>query len=767
MKPIFQPPALRHAILKANGWLLAAALLLLATTPTSGAESLSVLLQKAIFAEETEGNLDAAIKIYEGIAKDGEAKRSLVAQAQYRLGVCQFKKGQKSEAAAAFRKIVNEFAAETELVAKARTQLAELGQSPAAAVLRQVWSDVGDADFSRVSPDGQILSFIDWNTGDLWLRDLKNGSNRKLTEAGTNSSEHATSSVFSPDGKQIAYDWWNQTNDSYELRLITINDPKPRVIIAHTNRWVFVGDWSADGKMIAIEDWKRENREAKEWKGWVTLISVDDGSDRRVVSLEATNITSLRFSPDGRHLAYNFQHNRRSAPGTQITNDIFVVDVHRNTQRRIVEHFAKERFLGWGPRGHELVFSSERRETMDLWTVQLMEGQPGQPKLLKAGVGDIDPIGITRDGSLFYSSAGSDTKNLYIVSLDVAEGRVLAPPKEVQTRVVGLTDKATGSRDGRYLFFRAGLKEPAAFIRDMESGEQRELQSSRSWASQIGWWWPSPDSSAILVSLYGPENEGGFYIVDTQTGVKSPLALHGRGILQVADPLQIAVFESDFVAHVRRYSSPKKIVLVKHDLKTKRETEYEIPGLPDAIPQPGRNRPGLLPDGRSFFFNRRNSANLNVLVWHDLVTGSQKEFLTTKSPVSGFPNSDCSLVRFVTDNDQGRPVYTLYSFANLELRQTLQVTVPAGFQFWGELWEGPYIILKKTEERDRNAPSELWRLSVRTGELKSLGLSLPRTQYWGFSPNGKWLLYHVVDPASREVWVMENLLPQMASGALP
>jgi len=68
---------------------------ILLTSAAQAAESLSVLLQKGIFAEETEGNLDAAIRIYEGIVKEGEANRALVAQAQYRLGVGQLKTGKE------------------------------------------------------------------------------------------------------------------------------------------------------------------------------------------------------------------------------------------------------------------------------------------------------------------------------------------------------------------------------------------------------------------------------------------------------------------------------------------------------------------------------------------------------------------------------------------------------------------------------------------------------------------------------------------------
>lgn len=74
------------------------------TFPARAAESASVLLQQGIFAEETEGNLDAAIKIYEQIGAELAANRPVVAQAQYRLGVCYQKKGNKDQAI----KVLNE-----------------------------------------------------------------------------------------------------------------------------------------------------------------------------------------------------------------------------------------------------------------------------------------------------------------------------------------------------------------------------------------------------------------------------------------------------------------------------------------------------------------------------------------------------------------------------------------------------------------------------------------------------------------------------------
>ena len=75
MKNLFQP-------------IIAAVITASVLTSAPAAESVSVLLQKAIYAEETEGNLESAIKLYEQIASDAATNRPMVAQAQYRLAVC-------------------------------------------------------------------------------------------------------------------------------------------------------------------------------------------------------------------------------------------------------------------------------------------------------------------------------------------------------------------------------------------------------------------------------------------------------------------------------------------------------------------------------------------------------------------------------------------------------------------------------------------------------------------------------------------------------
>lgn len=109
---------------------LAVVVLIAMAIPISAnaAESPSVLLQKGIYAEETEGNVDAAIKIYEQIAAEAATNRSIVAQAQYRLAVCYQKKGNKEQAIKLLDELVQQFPAEAGLRSQARKTLAGLGQ---------------------------------------------------------------------------------------------------------------------------------------------------------------------------------------------------------------------------------------------------------------------------------------------------------------------------------------------------------------------------------------------------------------------------------------------------------------------------------------------------------------------------------------------------------------------------------------------------------------------------------------------------------------
>ena len=75
------------------------------------------LLEKAIYVEETKGDIKAAGEIYQAIVDDPRAERSLVAQAQLRLGLCQLKLGNKPQAITALERLTQEFPDKDSLLA--------------------------------------------------------------------------------------------------------------------------------------------------------------------------------------------------------------------------------------------------------------------------------------------------------------------------------------------------------------------------------------------------------------------------------------------------------------------------------------------------------------------------------------------------------------------------------------------------------------------------------------------------------------------------
>jgi hypothetical protein len=96
------------------------------------AQTASELLQKGIYMQETVGDLDGAMKVYRQVVDLTKDSRANAAQAFYRLGVCQQKKGQMADASKTFHQLIQQYPEQTELVASARLALgSELELLPA------------------------------------------------------------------------------------------------------------------------------------------------------------------------------------------------------------------------------------------------------------------------------------------------------------------------------------------------------------------------------------------------------------------------------------------------------------------------------------------------------------------------------------------------------------------------------------------------------------------------------------------------------------
>jgi hypothetical protein len=138
-----------------------------------GAPSAAELLEEAVYLEESVGDLEGALAIYDRIIEKSEAERRYVAQALLRKGGCHRSRGEEELALGTFRKLVEEYPDQPDLVARAREHLpappvaAEPeGPEPGTALLPAPWEDgellrytlsapnhgvVGDMTFSMTS----------------------------------------------------------------------------------------------------------------------------------------------------------------------------------------------------------------------------------------------------------------------------------------------------------------------------------------------------------------------------------------------------------------------------------------------------------------------------------------------------------------------------------------------------------------------------------------------------------------------------------------
>ena len=91
----------------------------LAADPASPSE----LLERAVYSEETKGDLDTAVQLYQQVVEQGKETQSLAAQAQYRLGVCYYKKKDYAKANEAFEKVLKDYPEQKEIVGAAQEYL--------------------------------------------------------------------------------------------------------------------------------------------------------------------------------------------------------------------------------------------------------------------------------------------------------------------------------------------------------------------------------------------------------------------------------------------------------------------------------------------------------------------------------------------------------------------------------------------------------------------------------------------------------------------
>ncbi len=581
-------------------------------------------------------------------------------------------------------------------------------QTGGAKAARQIWQTQPLQYPNAISPDGHYVAVTDWNTGDLWLRDLTTGTNRRLTDYGdlAHGWQYVNDAVFSQDSTQIAYSWSIDKELINELRVIPVSGGTPRTVRrseTHGDYMLPLG-WSPDKKWMLVRRQPGDNTTQ------LAMVSVQDGSVRPLKSFGWQRVNAS-LSPDGRWVAYDAHPNDKT-----LSHDIFVLAVDGSHESAVVQNPADDVMPVWTPDGKRILFLTDRTGQRSIWSVPVADGKPGNPELVKPDIGRDGLMQTGRDGTLYYRVPGGAKSNLYVAELDASQ-KVSRPPALAVESFVNANSGATVSPDGERLAYRsvrAGTK-ATLVVRTLKTGEERTIPLKPPFSDSVGglvnWF---PDGRSLLVFERLAEGPGdGFYRVDLETGQAE--LLHSRrgttGRPQLSPNGKFIVYAEDNSAETAPRITNR---LVRFDLDSRRETELKkgewIMGV------------GISPDSKQISY---------------LVSGLTGEAFLAVMPATG---------------GVARTIYRASPWDGYS-RSIQQVWTP----------DQQHLLFVKPANGASGTLSALWRVPVSGGEAEQIGISMYAQLRFSMPADGKRLFVSANEEGRNEVWALENFLTKTES----
>jgi Tol biopolymer transport system component len=497
---------------------------------TLQAQNPQSLFQKGLIQEEGEGNLKAAIDIYNAIVNDNSIDRALRAKALLHVGICHEKLGNQN-ARTSYQKLISEYSDQKDIALQGREKLRGLTKTNAKSkkegvVASRVLSTSDDV--YSISPNGRYISIIDWDKIALVVKDLKTSKVTEITNTGTwkDPVEFPDKSVFSNDGERLAYFWYKGNNT--ELHIVNRDGSNNQIIYTGENEstpWPVA--WSSDDKSILaiIHDKKISDSLYK-----VVMVSVLDGSLTVLKNIENKGCScELAISPINDYIVYT--QNRKDNPNQ---SDIYILSLDGKTDKKIVSQASNDKDPVWMSDGKAIVFLSDRFGTNDLWKLNIENGNPvGNAERIKVNIGDRTEIfSLTSEKDLFYQVPNSRNDVFYYDMNDPSSG-----PKKISDKSEIRNHDPIWSKDDKYILYNTVPEfdsnlgfELKYVIYNTETGEYSNFNPRiyghpNRYRTEY-----SPEGGSLLVHGKTTSDGQGIFTIDLATGAKNPIKVR-NGLL--------------------------------------------------------------------------------------------------------------------------------------------------------------------------------------------------------------------------------------------
>ena len=553
------------------------------------AQNAENLFQKGMIQEQAEGNLNEAITIYNALVNDVTVNRTLRAKALLQVGICYEKLGDL-KAKKSYQKLITEFADQSEIVALGKKQLIGLKkvnqpQKNEGIVASQVI--LSEYNGGRMSSDGQFLIYVDWTTKDdkpaINIKDLRTGKSRIVSKVGTweEPIKFPDSPIWSPDGKQFAYYWFDKVEEKCEFHIANTDGTNDQVIEKGKNALYPVA-WSPDGNYILCAN------QGEDGSGEGVLFSVKDRRSK-ILKRSKKKVSGANFSSDSKYIVYAMQQTEDS-----VENDIYLMSIDGSIDKKIINNAANDTNPQYSPDGKQLIFLSDRHGTIDLWKIRIENGLTvGSAKMIKSNVSGMTVLGITKDQTLYYQT-GSSRWDVYLLNLGLTGKTKINAIKRISDIKIKNNSNPAISKDGRYVAFVSlqSTKGPAVIghpffmgkpscisIYDAKTGTLKNTTSKIYRLAQLYLYYPklqwSPNGDKILLQGRILDNGNiiaGVFSYDVKTEEFETIleAKNYKGFYEIPSTGTSHTYSND--GKSMYYLNTERKNILKVDIESKKET---------------------------------------------------------------------------------------------------------------------------------------------------------------------------------------------------
>jgi len=442
-------------------------------------------------------------------------------------------------------------------------------------VASQVWNNAQDS--YGISPDGRYINYIDWDNISLNLKDLNTGKTNVVSEIGTwiKPMEFPDNSIWSPDGKKIAYCWiiGGGNERTRELRIVNIDGSDNKVITNGNNQnipWPVA--WTSDGKnILGITRGGTEKNSLLN----IVLVSVTTGKVSLVKSIKnLTQNDQMELSPDNKYIVYSSRQNESVE-----NNDIYILSIDGKINKKLISDPANDNSPYWSPDGKEVLFVTDRHGTYDLWKIKVENGNPiGDAISIKSNISSKKRslLGITKDNTIFYAANNIRT-DIYIGNLEQDNN---TRPIKISNFNTARNINPTWSPNGQQVVFSRfndqrveKLGHPHHFtLYDVKTNIHKNMDPIL-YGNTIMYnpKWSSNGKELLVQGLTKNGKLGGLFLYDINTNKTTPIKVTNNTNINEINELYRS-FEYSNDEQSIFYLSEDKRSIIKYDIKYKQET---------------------------------------------------------------------------------------------------------------------------------------------------------------------------------------------------